>query len=298
MDLIALSAAEFERPLVEEVGSRVLGQHGRLLVLRGKEIPVWAQNVWLNPQIFEFKSISEAVKHLRGIQRNWWLHSTTSHRRARLIQEGLAPLKAKPLVFPSPLPKAGLGSFTLFAENTLVYSAECTSPYPDGVVNFVENKTDPPSRAYLKLWEIFTLEGKRPGHGEKVLDLGASPGGWTWVLDRLGSEVISVDKAPLAQELKISSRVKFISESAFGLEPKSIGKVDWLFSDVICYPERLLELVRRWMKEEAARNFVCTIKFQGPTNHNVVKEFTAIPGSRVRHLHCNKHELTWTLLRD
>jgi 23S rRNA (cytidine2498-2'-O)-methyltransferase len=177
----------------------------------------------------------------------------------------------------------------------MLYSAECSSPFPDGEVEFVENKTDPPSRAYLKLWELFTLEQKMPRAGARVLDLGSSPGGWTWVLDQLGCEVISVDKAPLAAATKLSSRVKFIEESAFALKPEVIGKVDWLFSDVICYPERLLELVRRWMASGLVENFVCTVKFQDPTNHAIAAEFLKITGSSIRHLHNNKHELTWTV---
>ncbi len=294
MDIVALAAEDFQRPLQEEVGSRLIEQRGRLFFLSGKATPVWAQNVWLKPEKFEFKSISEAAKHLRAIQRNWWLFSTGTHRRAQLIQDALPPLKPKTVKFLAPLPTSSLGSFTLVNENTLLYSAECTSPIPNGEILFEENKTDPPSRAYLKLWELFTLEQKMPKPGERVLDLGSSPGGWTWVLDQLGCEVISVDKAPLADTLKLSKRVKYLSESAFGLDPKSIGKVDWLFSDVICYPERLLELVRKWIDADAAANFVCTIKFQGPTNFAAIAEFQKIPGAKIRHLNNNRHELTWT----
>lgn len=293
MDLVAIAAKGSERPLEEEVGARILERHERLFILSGRERPVWAQNVWLAPGTFQFKSISEAVKHLRALQRNWWLHSVTAHRRASLIQSELPKLKPKPLPFPSELPSAPMGGFTLLDENTLLYSAECSNPFPDGEVEFVENKTEPPSRAYLKLWEFFTFAGVRPAGGETVLDLGSSPGGWTWVLDQLGCRVISVDKAPLASSAKFSERVKFVSESAFALPPQP---VDWLFSDVICYPERLLELVRKWMKVGAAKNYVCTLKFQGPTDFEVIREFAAIPGAEVRHLHHNKHELTWSMM--
>lgn len=298
MDLVVLAAKGSERPLEEEVGARVLERHERLFVLQGREIPAWAQNVWLKPQILKFKSISEAAKHLRGIQRNWWLHSVAAHRRAQLIQGELPPLKPKRLKFPSELPKLPLGSFALVDENTMIYSAECSNPFPDGEMEFEENKIDPPSRAYLKLWEFFTLNEKRPQPGQTALDLGSSPGGWTWVLDQMGCQVISVDKAPLAESLAKSSRVKYLSESAFALDPKTVGKVDWLFSDVICYPERLLELVKKWIAAEGAKNFVCTLKFQGPTNFDVIAEFKNIPGSQIRHLSNNKHELTWSLVRS
>ncbi len=62
---------------------------------------------------------------------------------------------------------------------------------------------------------------------------------------------------------------------------------------MICYPRRLLDLVRRWLEAGTARNFVCTVKFQGATDFEVQDAFAAIPGSRLVHLHHNKHELTW-----
>ena len=78
--------------------------------------------------------------------------------------------------------------------------------------------------------------------------------------------------------------------------PRRESPVDWLFSDVICYPARLLALVNRWREAKAARNFVCTIKFQGETDHATVAAFAAIPGSRLLHLAHNRHELTWVKL--
>ena len=84
--------------------------------------------------------------------------------------------------------------------------------------------------------------------------------------------------------------------SAFALDPAEFGPVDWLFSDVVCYPSRLLALVQRWLAEGRARNFLCTIKFQGETDMATARRFAAIPGSRLFHLHHNKHELTWVRL--
>ena len=69
--------------------------------------------------------------------------------------------------------------------------------------------------------------------------------------------------------------------------------VDWLFSDVIAYPGRLLTLVRRWINAGAARYIVCTIKFQGATDHDAAEAFAGIPGGQVIHLFHNKHELTF-----
>jgi 23S rRNA (cytidine2498-2'-O)-methyltransferase len=224
------------------------------------------------------------------------LYSHAHHRRAALIAEQLPKVSAKPLVFGAPAPQAPLGSWTLLDPDTVLASPRCSSPFPNGEASFVEDRQAPPSRAYLKLWELFTLLGERPGPGERCLDLGSSPGGWTWVLQRLGADVISVDKAPLDPRVAALPGVEVRRESAFGLTPKSVGGINWLFSDVVCYPERLLGLVERWLAAANCRRFVCTIKFQGSTDHETTRRFAAIPGSRLLHLHQNKHELTWIRL--
>jgi 23S rRNA (cytidine2498-2'-O)-methyltransferase len=90
--------------------------------------------------------------------------------------------------------------------------------------------------------------------------------------------------------------VEWRGESAFALDPASVGPVDWLFSDVICYPARLLRLVERWRASGLVKNFVCTIKFQGETDHETAAAFAALPGAEVLHLHNNKHELTFMLV--
>jgi 23S rRNA (cytidine2498-2'-O)-methyltransferase len=115
-------------------------------------------------------------------------------------------------------------------------------------------------------------------------------------LAQLGVRIISVDKAPLAPEIARLSGVEPVAESAFALDPRMVGPVDWLFSDIVCYPARLLALVERWLAAGTCRRFVCTIKFQGETDHAIAARFAAIPGSQLRHLFHNKHELTWIKL--
>src|SRR5262245_43807736 len=100
-------------------------------------------------------SIGDAAKKLRAIQRNWALYSHAHHRRAALIAAKLPKVSAKPLVFGALAPSAPLGSWTLIAADTLLAAPACSSPFSNGEVNFVEDRTAP-SRAYLKLWELFT----------------------------------------------------------------------------------------------------------------------------------------------
>jgi len=288
-----LAAEGFETELRTELGD-VSASYGRLLLSPGAPKPAaWAANIWLDPVAIPVASIGDAAKRLRAIQRNWALYSHGHHRRAALIEARLPKVSAKPLAFPQPAPTAALGSWTLLDPATVLAAARCTSPFPNGEVHFVEDKTAPPSRAYLKLWEALTLVGEHPKPSEVCLDLGSSPGGWTWVLAVLGARVISVDKAALEPRIAALPGVEVRRESAFGVDPRALGPVDWLFSDVVCYPKRLLGLVERWLAAGTCRRFVCTLKFQGATDHETARRFAAIPESRLLHLHHNKHELTW-----
>ncbi|HEY4135178.1 MAG TPA: SAM-dependent methyltransferase [Alphaproteobacteria bacterium] len=296
-----LAAEGFEDDLRTELAQDGLGdvvqEHGRLMLAPGPvRAAAWAANVWHDVLRIPIASIGEGAKALRAIQRNWALYSVSHHRRAKLIVDRLPVVTAKPLVFPQPAPAAPLGSWTLLDEATILAAGHCSSPFPNGEAKFVEDRVGPPNRAYLKLWEALTQIRRYPQPGERCLDLGACPGGWTWVLQGLGAHVVAVDKAPLDPKIAALPNVTIRAESAFGLKPADVGAVDWLFSDVICYPERLYRLVTAWIESGLARNMVCTVKFQGDTDFEALRLFAAIPGARLLHLHHNKHELTWVWL--
>ena len=196
-----LAAEGFVAELERELGA-VECRHGRLLIAPGPPRPaIWAANVWLDPVEMPVASISDAAAQLRAIQPNWAVYAPRFYRRAVLIQEQLPKVSAKPLEFGTPPPAAPLGSWTLLDAGTILAAAHCTSLFPNGEVRFVEDRSGPPSRAYLKLWEALTLIGRHPKPGETCIDLGASPGGWSWALSKMGAHVISVDRAELAPEI-------------------------------------------------------------------------------------------------
>src|SRR3984893_10373048 len=177
-----LAAEEFVDELADELGA-VDRRHGRLMIASGPARPAaWAANVWLDPQEIAIASISDGAARLRAIQRNWAVYAPYLHRRATLIQEQLPTVSSKPLVFGAPPPAAPLGSWTLLDAQTMLVSPHCTNAFPNGEVHFVEDRSGPPSRAYLKLWEALTLIGRRPGPGERCLDLRSRPRGWGWAL--------------------------------------------------------------------------------------------------------------------
>lgn len=276
--------------------SRVSAVHGSLVLAEGPPQRCrWAQNVWLEPYRLSVTSIRDAVHQLCVLQRNWWPYAYQLHRRSELTREQLPHVTARPLRFPEPAPIAALGSFTWLENTTLLCSPRCSSPFPNGEPRFVEFGEDegPPSRAYLKLFEALTLLGASPGPDDRCLEIGAAPGGWTWVLGTLGARVLAIDRARLAPSLRRMPNVEERPGNAFAATPDSVGRVAWLFSDVICYPDKLFRYIEQWLASGACQNFVCTLKFQGSEHYGAIESFAAVPGSRIVHLAHNRHELTW-----
>lgn len=277
--------------------------YGELLYFDDKSLfegktPYWARCIMYEPFILKFDSISDAVNHLKSIQRNWAPYQFTCFRRAELIQEKLPYINLKERQFPFTIPQTPMGLYTLIDEHTLIASATTSSFLPSGLVRFKEDHENPPSRAYLKVQESLTMHNlffgtELPHEGQKCFEAGACPGGWTWVLVNLGSEVYAVDRAELAPELMKNPLVKFQAHDAFTLKPEDIGPVDWVFSDVICYPERLLKWINEWIKSGMTKKMICTIKMQGEIDWPLINQFAEIQNSKIIHLNYNKHELTW-----
>ena len=94
-----------------------------------------------------------------------------------------------------------------------------------------------PSRAYLKLWEAFTVLGIRPAPGDFCIDLGASPGGWTWVLQSLGARVLSIDKGSVEQDVDLRDRGLLFVPSAFAW-PDVVLVTDPRWQPTLVYPAR------------------------------------------------------------
>ncbi len=295
-----LAAEGFERELDDELaraGVTVDLHQGRLRISESQPVhAAWAANIWWDAERIAVTSIGDAAKALRRRQRNWALYAPEHRGRAQLIADKLPYVSARPLELGEVAPHAPLGSWTLLERELVLAARDCSNPFPNGVPGFVEDRDGPPSRAYLKLWETFARLRRQPGPGERCLDLGAAPGGWTWLLARSGAEVTAVDRAPLAPEVADLPNVTWQRGSAFGLDPADVGPVDWWCSDIIAYPHRLLELVTRWLNSGRVRNLVCTVKFQGVTDHDVAARFADLPGAQLFHLSQNKHELTCVVL--
>ncbi len=290
-----LAAKGFERQLLLDLKD-VLHVYGRLIVANGPlQKAYWAENVWLEPEVISFGSIAEAAGELCKRQALWTHLPYQNLRRAELIRQKLPYFSPKPLPFPAKIPEAPLGAWMLLGPHEMLLSSKTLSPVPHGEYRFQEDKEGPPSRAYLKLWEAFTRLGCHPKPADVCLDIGASPGSWTWALQRLGAKVLAFDRAPLESSISSLPGVQSAQKDAFSLHPRDFPEVSWVFSDVICYPGKLLSWVRLWLEAGFKGRFLCTIKLQGEEDYPILSEFASIEGSRLMHLSHNKHELTWHL---
>lgn len=290
-----LAHRDYLKPLIDEINPSHCYDH--LLVSNSPpKHSIWAQNIWENPSILSFTSINDAAKQLKAIGRSWALYPYKCFRRSKLIEEKLPCAFKKPFSFPFKPLKTPIGSWTLLDSHHMLISPICSSPFPSGEAHFIEDKIHPPSRAYLKLYEALALFNRYPSPEETCLEIGAAPGSWTWVLSQLGCPIIAYDRAPLAPSIASLDHVKMHIGDAFQVNPQNTKPIDWIFSDIICYPDKLYEWILPWI-ESGLRYCIATIKLQGLDNQSAIKRFQAIKGSKLLHLYHNKHELTWFFQR-
>ncbi len=134
---------------------------------------------------------------------------------------------------------------------------QVVSCFPGGQVPLAVDK-QAPSRAFAKLVEAELRLGRRIAARDTCVDLGASPGSWTYVALRRGARVTAVDRADLRDDLMQHRNVRFERGDAFRFEPAS--PVDWLLCDVIASAERSAERLLEWLRRKWCRHFVVTLK--------------------------------------
>ncbi len=138
-----------------------------------------------------------------------------------------------------------------------------SAPWPLGIPR-LKLLTDAPSRSALKLEEaLLTLlspEEKaallKPGM--RAADLGAAPGGWTWVLTREHLQVTSVDNGPLRQHVLDTGLVEHLRADGFHWQPPQA--LDWMVCDMVEQPRRVAARMATWLREGWCRNAIFNLK--------------------------------------
>jgi 23S rRNA (cytidine2498-2'-O)-methyltransferase len=136
------------------------------------------------------------------------------------------------------------------------------SPWPMGIPR-LRMPAGAPSRSVLKLAEAFVTffggaELAFVQGGMRAIDLGAAPGGWTWLLAQRGLRVTAVDNGPLKGEIAHDPLVTHLRADGLTYVPRR--PVDWLVCDIAEQPSRIAALVARWIGEGYAARAIFNLK--------------------------------------
>lgn len=181
-----------------------------------------------------------------------------------------------------------------------------TAPWPGGIprLKFPRNA---PSRSTLKLEEALLVlldAGERERWlkpGMRAVDLGASPGGWTWQLVSRSLHVIAVDNGPMDADLLASGLVDHLRADGFRYRPPK--PVDWLVCDMVEQPRRVAELIANWLAEGTCRYAIFNLKLPMKKRHDevtsclaLIEDTLAAAGKRVelraKQLYHDREEIT------
>lgn len=184
-----------------------------------------------------------------------------------------------------------------------------SSPWPLGILR-LRMPGGAPSRSTLKLAEAFAvLVGEealasRMRPGMTAVDLGASPGGWTWQLVRRGLQVTAVDNGPMDASLLESGQVRHRREDGLGFRPAR--PVDWMVCDMVESPSRVSALATRWIAQGWCRQAIFNLKLPMKERWEEVLRSRAIVAEalaatphrlRMKHLYHDREEVTAFLSR-
>ncbi|MBI4955964.1 MAG: 23S rRNA (cytidine(2498)-2'-O)-methyltransferase RlmM, partial [Myxococcales bacterium] len=163
---------------------------------------------------------------------------------------------------------------------------------------------DKPSRAARKLEEAFAWFGVGPAPGELCVDLGAAPGGWSWLLLERGARVVAVDPARMRPDLTARRALRHVQDSAFRYEherddPFGTGEpADWLCCDMAWRPLEVAALLAKWGRRGGARLLVANLKLPMKRKAEMVARLRGIVAEggwrdvRTRQLYHDREEVT------
>ena len=269
-ELDALDAKDRIGPVMEALGGR--GRHGELVV----EHPD-----------------SDEARPLAALARSFG-----NALRPALRKRGLLTEKEDPR-----LPR--LHVCLLAGDHLLLASAagNDSSPWPMGVPR-LRQSSEAPSRSALKLEEAF-LTLMTAAERERLLrpgmhatDLGAAPGGWSWVLARLHVRVLAVDNGPMAQTAMDMPIIEHIRADGFRWQPPK--PMDWLVCDMVESPRKVSDRMATWFREgwcqHAIFNLKLPMKKRWDETRDCLQHFTDHAGRpltvRAKQLYHDREEIT------
>lgn len=138
-----------------------------------------------------------------------------------------------------------------------------SAPWPLGIPR-LKLLPDAPSRSALKLEEALMTLMTAEEHeklmvpGMKAADLGAAPGGWTWVLTREHLRVTSIDNGPLRQHVLDTGLVEHLRADGFRWQPEE--PLHWMVCDMVEQPRKVAERMATWLREGWCKHAIFNLK--------------------------------------
>jgi 23S rRNA (cytidine2498-2'-O)-methyltransferase len=155
-----------------------------------------------------------------------------------------------------------------------------------------------PSRSAMKLAEALVWLDRQPELNDRCCDLGAAPGGWTWVLLERRAKVVAVDLGALDKSLTGRKGLEHVRVDAFKYEASAEDPYDWLLCDMAFRPLEVAGLLAKWARRRWARQLVANIKLPMKKKAEVLLRVRDIledggwESLRVRQLYHDRDEVT------
>lgn len=234
------------------------------------------QCVWVNAELTELplqdrvSAILEAASQWPEITCLWQEYPDTNEGKqiTRLTKKLAAPLekglRAQGTLKSSQCEMRGhlfwlSGNHVVLGLSVVANSAPWIMGYPR-----LRFPRQAPSRSTLKLEEAW-LQLLPPQQadsylkpGFRAVDLGASPGGWTWQLVNKGLKVYAVDNGPMDPGLMAAWPVTHLREDAFTYKPRH--NVEWMVCDIVDKPARVAGLMVKWLTNGWCRRSIFNLK--------------------------------------
>jgi hypothetical protein len=182
---------------------------------------------------------------------------------------------------------------------SLMQARDLLDPFPGGE-HRMPFDSNAPSRSYLKVEEAFDVMGRAPRKGEKVVDLGASPGGWSYAFLKRGCDVVAVDRGPMKIPDRHPSggRLRHLLVDGVGFRLLDWDRADWLACDMLVPPGKTMGVLKHWLEEGWLRRFIVNFKIPQEQPDSILEPvedmLKDIPRLkfRIRQLYHDRREVT------